>query len=68
MLIDGDVWFPTDIGLVLVDRESNTIGRLLTFADDYFPAYGSAVGFGSVWLGDLEDGRIARIALSDLAD
>jgi YVTN family beta-propeller protein len=68
LLANGRVWIPTDIGLVLVARETNAIERVVTFTEDRFEAFGSAVGFGYAWIGSVDGSGIARIALSDLAD
>jgi DNA-binding beta-propeller fold protein YncE len=66
LLIDGYPWYPVDHRLVRVDPKTNQIDRIVEFARD-FSAFGSTMGFGSVWVGDFE-GHVARFPITALAD
>jgi hypothetical protein len=67
VLVDGDPWFPVGNRLVRVDPATNRIDRVIEFANGEFEAFGSAVGFGGLWIGGV-DGEIARIPIAALAN
>jgi YVTN family beta-propeller protein len=67
ILVDGYPWFPVYNQLVRVDPATNRVDRIVRFAKSAeFAAFGSVVGFDSVWIGG--HGRIARIPVAALRD
>ncbi|MFL5725791.1 MAG: hypothetical protein ACJ77F_05585 [Chloroflexota bacterium] len=65
ILVDGYPWFPVGGRLVRLDPATNKADGVVQFADT-FEGFGTAVGFGSVWVGDAPGGQVARIPLSVL--
>ena len=62
VMVSGYPWFPVGGRLVRVNPATNSVDRVLEFADR-FSAFGSTIGFGSVWIGGTE-GEVARVPLS----
>jgi hypothetical protein len=65
ILVNGYPWFPVGGRLVRLDPATNAPDGVVQFADA-FESYGTAVGFGSVWVGG--SGKVARIPLSVLEE
>ena len=67
VLVDGYPWFPVYNQLVRIDPATNRIDRIVKFAKSAeFEAFGTAVGFDSVWIGG--HGVVARIPIDALSD
>ena len=67
IVVDGYPWFPVANQLVRVDPAINRVDRIARFAKSAeFAAYGTVLGFDSVWIGG--QGRIARIPITALRD
>lgn len=67
IVVDGYPWFPVANQLVRLDPATNRVDRIVRFAKSAeFAAYGTVLGFDSVWIGG--QGRIARIPITVLRD
>ena len=67
IVVDGYPWFPVANQLVRVDPAANRVDRIVRFAKSAeFAAYGTVLGFDSVWIGG--QGRVAQIPIAALRD
>ena len=62
---NGYPWFPVGNRLVQFDPATNEVDGVVEFADA-FQGYGTAIGFGSVWVGSVGGRTLARVPLDVL--
>jgi len=65
VVVNGYPWFPVGNRLVRINPGTNEVDGVVEFADA-FQAFGTAVGFGSVWVGSIGGRNLARVPLDVL--
>jgi virginiamycin B lyase len=66
-VVNGYPWFPVGNRLIRFNPTTNEVDGVVEFADA-FQGFGSAVGFGSVWVGGIGGRSLARVPLDVLED
>lgn len=67
VVVNGYPWFPVENRLVRFNPATNEVDGVVEFADE-FHAYGTAVGFDSIWVGSVGGRNVARVPLDVLED
>ena len=67
VVVNGYPWFPVGNRLVRFNPATNEVDGVVEFIDAY-QGYGTAVGFGSVWVGSVGGTRLARVPFDVLAE
>ena len=65
VVVNGYPWFPVDNRLVRFNPTTNEVDGVVQFTDA-FQGFGTAVGFGSVWVGGVGGRTLARVPLDVL--